>query len=83
MAKPNPLENVELDLVMALLDKSLGDVKEAVAVAQTHLRKARVLSAAIREQSGRIRLRSDEFRLRLGPAIHEEVTRASQRPAAG
>lgn len=82
MAKPD-VSQVELDQVMALLDQSLGEVAQAVKQAKGHLRLARVISAAIREQTGRIRTVSDEFRLNLGPQVREEVARASQRPTAG
>jgi len=80
---PPGVTQVDLDQVMALLDQSLGEVTQAVAKAQTQLRKARDLSAAISEQTGRIRTASDAFRLNFGQRMQEEVARASQRPAAG
>lgn len=79
----NPLESVELDQVVALLDRSLSDATKAVAKAQSSLRQAHTIARAIREQSGKIRTISDKFRLQLGPAIREEAARASQRPVAG
>lgn len=73
---------IELDQVLALLDKSVQQAYDAMAAVQEHAQRARALSRVIREQSGRIRQTSDQFRLRFDSAMKQEIARVSERPLA-